>query len=44
MNGAIDAVFHEDMSIRRAAEQYGVPKSSRLSGSVLADASCGPAT
>ena len=47
MHGAIDAVLHEGMSIRRAAEQYGVPKSSlgdRLSGRVLADASCGPAT
>ena len=47
MHGAIDAVLHEGMSIRRAAEQYDVSKSSlgdRLSGRVLADASCGPAT
>ena len=35
------------MSIRRAAQEYGVPKSSlgdRLSGRVLPDAQCGPAT
>lgn len=46
MHGAIDAVLNEGMSIRRAAEQYGVPKSSlgdRLSGHVLGGASCGPA-
>ena len=42
MHGAIDAVLNEGMSICRAAEQYGVPKSSlgdRLSGRVLEGAS-----
>jgi hypothetical protein len=41
MYGAIHSVQHDGMSIRRAAEQYGVPKSSlvdRLTGRVLADA------
>lgn len=47
MNGAVRAVLHEGMSIRRAAEQYAVPKSSlgdRTTGKVLVDATCGPAT
>ena len=47
MYGAISSVLHDGMSIRRAAEQYGVPKSSlgdQVSGRVLPDAQCGPAT
>lgn len=47
MYGAINSVLQEGMSIRRAADQYGVPKSSlgdRLSGRVLPDARCGPDT
>jgi hypothetical protein len=46
MDGAVNAVLSEGLSIRHAAEQYAVPKSSlgdRMNGRVLVDATCGPA-
>ena len=45
MDKAINAVLNEGMSIRRAAEHYGVPKSTlgdRISGRVLPGSTSGP--
>ena len=47
MERAVTAVLNEGSSIRRAALECGVPKSSlgdRISGRVLVDATCGPST
>ena len=47
METEVTAVLNEGSSIRRAALECGVPKSSlgdRISGRVLVDATCGPST
>ena len=47
MNSTVNSVLDEGMSIRQAALQHGVPKSSlgdKVSGCVMVDAQCGPAT
>ena len=47
METEVTAVLNEGSSIRRAALECGIPKSSlgdRISGRVLVDATCGPST
>ena len=47
MNSTVNSVLDEGMSIRRAALRHGIPKSSlgdKVSGRVMVDAQCGPAT